>query len=138
MGYMERLAVCPCLGLRKASRAITAMYNEHMSPSGVLITQLPMLGALKVEGSLPLTRLAEVLGMDRTTLSRNVNPMLRQGLVAEGTGQDKRSRILTITDQGAKALELALPLWDEAQDKVRAILGKAGTEVLLDKLKALA
>jgi DNA-binding MarR family transcriptional regulator len=137
MSYLERMANCPCLNLRRASRMLTAMYNEEMEESGVLITQLPLLGALRVEGSLPLTGLAAVLEMDRTTLSRNLNPIVKLGFVAERRGKDGRSRMLEITPAGTEALNKALPLWDRAQAKVRRRLGKEGVEVLLDKLREI-
>ena len=137
MNYAERLASCPCLNLRRASKVLTSLFNEQMKDSGVLITQLPVLGALKVDGALPLTRLAKILDMDRTTLSRNVNPMLKLGLLSQGPGLDRRNRILEITTKGAQALEKALPLWDGAQNKVKELLGEEGLAVLLEKTKEI-
>jgi len=133
----EYAAVCACFNLRRASRAVTALYNERLASSGIRTTQLPILVALDQGGPMPLTRLARLLEMDRTTLTRNWLPLERQGLTAESPGEDRRSRVLTITETGRRALAKALPLWEEAQAQFIQAMGEGDFHVLLSKLEAV-
>jgi DNA-binding MarR family transcriptional regulator len=125
---------CAASNLRKASRAVTALYNASLRPAGLLITQFSILVALSAAGPLPLTRLAKALEMDRTTLTRNAAPLLRQGLTAETHGEDRRNRVLSITEKGRRALERAFPLWKGAQERFTQDLGKERFRNLLSHL----
>ena len=126
---------CVAFNLRKASRAVTALYNASLRMAGVLITQFPILVALSAAGLTPLTRLAKVLYMDRTTLARNAAPLLRQGLTAEAPGEDRRSRVLSITDKGRRTLERAFPIWKGVQERFTQGLGKERFRDLLSQLE---
>ncbi len=129
--------VCVSFNLRRASRAVTALYNERLASSGIRTTQLPILVALDQGGPMPLTRLARLLEMDRTTLTRNWRPLERQGFTAESPGADRRSRLLTITEKGRRTLGRALALWEEAQAQFIRAMGEGDFRVLLAKLAAV-
>jgi DNA-binding MarR family transcriptional regulator len=133
----EYLASCACFNLRAASRRVTSLYNMHLKESGVLITQLPLLGALAQAGPVPLTRLAQALEMDRTTLARNWLPLLRGGLTAEHASDDKRVRVFEITAKGRKALAKALALWESAQREAIGTIGKESYSAFLAQLGRL-
>jgi DNA-binding MarR family transcriptional regulator len=137
LGGREYAAACAVFNLRAASRRITSLYNARLRKSGVLITQLPLLVALDYAGPMPLTRLAEELEMDRTTLSRNWLPLVRSGLTREQSTADKRVRVLAITDKGSEALALALQLWNAAQAEVVASMGDEGYRAFLGQLGKL-
>jgi DNA-binding transcriptional ArsR family regulator len=81
-------AECAVLNLRKASRFITGLYDEYIRPSGLRATQLTLLMALHQAGPVTITALSEILLMDRTTLTRDLKPLERQGLVS----RDRRGR----------------------------------------------
>jgi DNA-binding MarR family transcriptional regulator len=138
MTYLEHIADCACLNLRKAAKTLTAQYNEILAPSGILITQLPILAALEQLGAVPLSQLSSTLEMDRTTLSRNLGPLQREGLVSEIGGPDKRTRVLAISDRGRTALKTAVPLWMGAQQAVKKQMGDQSVSHLLEALKEVS
>ncbi len=76
----EITAMCACFHLRQASRVVTQLYDETLRPTGILGTQLPLLVALRLHGELTVHGLAKALVMDRTTLTRNLKPLQREGL----------------------------------------------------------
>jgi DNA-binding MarR family transcriptional regulator len=127
---------CTASRLRHASRAISRIHDRILAPSGLRGTQFNVLVALSIAGVVPLLRVAEELGVDRTTLTRNLGPLERDGLVASSPGKDQRIRLLRLTEKGTRALQQALPLWQEAQEKVVGGLGKRRWRELLDGLDA--
>ncbi|WP_421657002.1 MarR family winged helix-turn-helix transcriptional regulator [Leptothermofonsia sp. ETS-13] len=125
---------CTCMNVRKASRVITQLYDEALQPSGLLVSQFNLLVALAFAGSMTMTRLAEVLVMDRTTLTRNLKPLERDGLVQIQPGQDQRTRVVNLTQTGRAALATALPLWEKVQASVVERLGQEQWSLLLQSL----
>lgn len=124
---MSELADCPncaCFNLRKAARAVTHLYDEILRPTGIRATQFSLLVAAKALGPVIVTRLAEMGVIDRTTLSRNLKPLEKQGLIKVVSGEDQRTRLITLTDSGQEALAIALPLWKKAQARVVKELGR--------------
>ena len=116
----ETLAVknCTCFNLRKATRTVTQLFDEVMQPAGLRATQFTLLAAISSTGTIAIRQLAHVLVMDRTTLTRNLKPLETARLVKIVPGEDRRTRNLTLTGKGRKALEKALPLWRQAQSRV--------------------
>lgn len=121
---------CTVYRLRMAARRATRLYDRHLAPSGLGIAQFGLLQTLSMRGVSTVTDLAAVLDMDRTTLTRNLTPLVRQGLVGLGAGRDRRSRAVVITEAGKLKLKQALPLWREAQGAVRAAMGANSVERL--------
>ena len=131
----QAAAACTCAKLRMAARAVTQAYDAALAPSGLRATQFTVLVALGHIGRAPLSRLAEALVMDRTTLSRNLRPLERDGLIATGlVDDDRRVREIRLTAKGRKALEKALPLWEKAQKRMREGLGHKRWQGLSDDL----
>lgn len=116
---------CTCFNVRRASRAVTEYYDGVMAPSGVKATQFTMLGAVALMGPASVTRLAEHLALDRTTLTRNLKVLAQQGLVSISAGEDRRERVVRLTDEGQAAIDRATPLWHEAQS---ALVDKFGED----------
>jgi len=111
-----------------------------LQPSGLLITQFKLLGAVAVQDAIALSPLAQHLGLDPTTLARNLQPLAREGLVEVFPGEDRRKRLVRITPRGREALDMALTLWEQAQtwvieqlgeDRWRGMLGDWATLVAL-------
>ncbi len=118
---------CLCIQLRKASRAVTQRYDEALARTGIRSTQFSLLVALAHAPEVPLSRLAEALVMDRTTLTRNLAPLVRDGLVEERAAADGRVRLFALTGKGRKSFERALPAWKVAQSHmVRALAEEVG------------
>lgn len=128
---------CLCLQVRKTARKVTQWYDECLEPSGLRSTQFNLLVAIALAQRVPLTRLAEILTLDRTTLARNLKPLETQGLVEVSPGEDKRVRLVRVTEQGHQLLEQALPYWREAQDQVMARLGQPRWNALRADLRNL-
>lgn len=132
--YTEVAAKCACFNIRKASRAITQLYDEILKPSKLLATQFTLLVGISVASSATITRLAQELVMDRTTLTRNLKPLERQKLIRIEPGQDQRTRIVTLTVKGYEALAQAIPYWEQAQACVVEGLGQPRWRNLLAEL----
>jgi len=126
---------CSCFALRKAARAVTQMYDQALRPSGLRATQLPLLIAAERAGTLGIGELAEQLVMDRTTLTRNLKPLLDRGLLESVAGTDRRRRPIAITAKGRAALAQALPYWREAQARMTGRLGRARWGRLIGDLR---
>lgn len=117
---------CLCFRARRVSRALTRLYDEELRPLGIQATQLTLLNAVSIGGptGAPMGRLADVLAMDPTTLSRNLKPLEREGLLEiVRSSEDRRVRLARLTDQGRRMLSLALPHWERAHRTVVAALG---------------
>ncbi len=115
---------CACFNLRKVTRAVTQLYDDMLRPSELRVTQFSLLVVGKMMGPVSVTRLAEMTVMDRTTLTRNLDLLRKQGLIEVAPGEDRRTRIVTITSRGNAALAKAMPFWKKAQSQVVKALGQ--------------
>jgi DNA-binding MarR family transcriptional regulator len=127
---------CLCFNLRQATRAVTQVYDEVLRPTGLRATQLSLLQILENAGTMSVTRLAQRAVMDRTTLTRNLELLEREGLVRIQAGEDARVREVSLTAQARKRLAAALPYWREAQSQVIGRLGPSRSVRLLSDLTA--
>src|SRR5690348_10692733 len=128
---------CICAGIRRVDRAVTQFYDEALAPSGLRITQFTLLATLSEAGSINMNRLAELMSMDRTTLTRNLEPLTRQGFVRSEEGEDRRVRLIMLTVEGKAVLAQALPLWQQAQARIAQGLGQERFHALLAELAAV-
>jgi DNA-binding MarR family transcriptional regulator len=117
------LETCACHRIRMAARAVTRTYDDALRPAGLRATQASVLAAIAAEGAMSITALAKVIGMDRSTLTRNLTPLEKEGLLAVGTEGWRRSRTLELTAKGRARLQQAMPLWETAQKRLRQQLG---------------
>ena len=127
-------AACTCANLRKATRVVTQVYDAALQPTGLRATQFTLLATLSKRGDLPLTRLAEALVMDRTTLTRNLKPLVDKGFVRIHQDEDQRVRRISLTDAGRNMLDEALPNWRKAQSRLVEDLGRERWSGFLDDL----
>ncbi len=100
--------------LRRTARRVTQLYDEALAPAGIRLTQYSLLATLDRAGSIALTPLAEHLGMDRTTLTRNLAPLVTRKLIKLEAAAG-RTKLAQLTARGAKLLEEAYPYWQSAQ-----------------------
>jgi DNA-binding MarR family transcriptional regulator len=119
------ISLCTCGRLRMAARRVSRIYDRHLAPTGLGIAQLGVLAAVRDNDGASLTAIAAVLEMERTTLTRNLRPLERQGLLRIDSGADQRARSLRVTTSGIEALERAKPLWVQAQKAIQDALGEA-------------
>lgn len=115
---------CVFRRLRRTARALARRYDEALRPLGIKATQFTLLVAIEVGGRNSLSRLADDLGMERTTLLRNLEVLRREGLVALTSGAGPRSRRPVLTGGGRAKLAAALPIWRQLNDEAIAALGK--------------
>ena len=119
----EILENCLCNRTRMASRAVTRLYDEMLRPVGLRATQLAVLVAVGSREAVSITALAKIMGMDRSTLTRNLAPLKREGLIRVGNEGWRRSRTVEITKTGRAQLREASSLWEDAQNALRRKLG---------------
>ncbi|MGI8858372.1 MAG: MarR family winged helix-turn-helix transcriptional regulator [Thermomicrobiales bacterium] len=141
MTNVDELAMarpCMCASVRRVSRALTNLYDDILAPSGLRVMQFSLLAHLVNVDEATLTRLAEVQMIDRTTLTRGLAPLERDGLVTVTAGTDRRTRIVRITDAGRAAIRRAFPYWREAQQQIITGLGGEQFSALLGEMEALS
>lgn len=128
---------CVCTALRKASRAVTRVYDDRLASSGLTTTQFAVLRNLAREGDLPLSRLADLLVMDRTSLYRTLAPIERQGWIATSAGEQGRARQAALTPAGRDKMEAATAAWEACQSEIVGAIGPDQWEALEGQLRAL-
>lgn len=133
---------CLCFRARRVSRALTRMYDEALRPLGIQATQLTVLNVIAVksedgecgdgdERGASMSELAEILAMDGSTLSRNVRPLEKSGLVRIARSPvDRRVRLVSLTPEGRRTVAEALPRWTRAHERVVAALGSEAAAAL--------
>jgi len=121
---------CISLDLRKANRVMSQIYDQYLSACGIKGTQFTILRATNVLGQTTNKQLQEVLVLDQTTLSRNLKPLLRDGFISAKEGDDRRVKVLTLTQDGYKMFEKADKQWQQAQTEVKEKLGEKNTALL--------
>lgn len=129
----EPSPACLCAALRKSTRAVSRLYEEAMDGTGMTIMQFSLLRHLARHGASPLSRLAELLVMDRTTLYRSLTPLIRQEWVTVDEGKG-RSKIAALTPAGKQAMDRATPAWNRAQQGMLERMGHHEWDVLQSAL----
>src|SRR6516164_11627132 len=114
---------CVCHRTRMAARAVTRLYDDALRSVGLRATQLAVLVAAGADDVVSITALAKLMGMDRSTLTRNLVPLEREGLIRLGNEGWRRSRTVEITKKGSGRLREASSLWEHAQETLRGKLG---------------
>jgi len=114
---------CTCFRIRGAARRVTQIYSKHLAPTGLKISQFSLLGFVTADGPVSIGRLSDLLATDRTTLTRNLRPLLQGGLIERAASGDKRRHELLATPAGRALLKRALPLWVAAEQEVRTAMG---------------
>ena len=132
-------ATCTCFAVRRAARHVTQAFDRSLAPTGLRTTQFALLSRLSRSGPRSIQALAQEMGLDRTTLGRNLRPLERDGLVTIGIDpSDRRGRALQITPWGEAKRQEALAYWTDAQARFRETYGAEQTRVLHATLDAVA
>ncbi|MNO72258.1 transcriptional regulator SlyA [compost metagenome] len=131
---------CLCTKLRRAARSVTRVYDDALQDVGLTTAQFSLLRHLARLDQPSISSLAQAMGLDRSTLGRNLRPLQAEGLVLLHDGEDQRNRIVALTAAGQERIRLGEQAWDEAQRKVAGQLGeqrRAQLMALLDDLERL-
>ena len=129
---------CMCGNFRRASRALTQLYETALRPLGLHATQLTILQVLSRAGEVSQGQLGEMLAMDSTSLTRTLAIMRRQDWIAERRGRDRRERRLDLSGAGKAKLRRAQPVWDKVQSRLRRKLGHQTWNDLLQLTQQVA
>jgi DNA-binding MarR family transcriptional regulator len=129
---------CNCFTARKAARQITRLYDAHLQPTGLRLTQFLMLAVLNRMQSAAVNELADRLDVESSAMGKMAGFLERDGLVAiHPSPTDGRSRVVSLTEAGARRFEQATPLWQEAQRKFSEMNGADKVDALRQELQSL-
>jgi DNA-binding MarR family transcriptional regulator len=120
-----------------ATRSVTRLYDRALSGTGLRATGFSILARLENDGPLAISRLATRLALERTTCSRELDPLVNAGLVEVEVGEDRRQRVARLTEAGADALAAARANWRRAQRQVASSYGPEETDELIGRLRVL-
>ena len=123
-GTSDALSACACMNLRKTARLIAQFYDRRLLPGGLRNTQFTLLAMIGHLAPVSITDLASHMGMDRTTLTRNLRLLERDGYIAVQPGQDARVRMISLTGQGQDIMEETRPYWQQAQSEFLEKFGR--------------
>jgi DNA-binding MarR family transcriptional regulator len=124
-------ADCLCLASRRAARQITRVYDRELRPYGLRATQFTILAMLCLRGAMTIGELAEALGAERTTLTRNLALIEAESWVQiQAAEEDARSRVVTVMDKGRAVVASAFPAWRKAQGLITGAIGADGASAL--------
>ena len=129
---------CICNALRQASRAVSRLYDQELRGVGLRTTQYSLLQLLRRSGEVRQRDLGGLTSLDETTLTRNLRPLIDSGWVAIGTGEDRREKLVRLTEAGAAKLRKARPAWERAQERMRSRMPDGAWSGLLAALPDLA
>ncbi len=139
---LEMAQSCACFHLRRASRLVSQAFDQELKPSGLKVTQFTLLSVFVLHEDMAISKVARILGMDRTTLSRNLKLLEKMGLINLEPGEDRREQRVKVTEKGERAFWEAGMLWEKAQKKAMAGIGpekwaevQAGLNLMVRGLK---
>lgn len=122
--------ICVCANLRKKTRVVTQLYDKLLQPTGLKVTQYSMLAHIDLQQAVSISRLGEILQLDQTTITRNINLLKQHGYVElKRDTNDARTKKITLTEKGLEKLHEAAPIWQGIQDR---IIEDIGTEKYAD------
>lgn len=129
---------CICTHLRRAARGVSRHYDEALEGFGINVAQFSLLRHVRRLDQPSISSLAEAMGLDRSTLGRNVKVLEAEGLLALAEGSDLRNRLVVLTEQGKARLQAAEPGWEAAQRALVNNLGEAQRDQLVRLLEQLS
>ena len=120
----ELLTRCACFDLRRATRAVSRMYDDFLRDAGLNITQFALLRLICAKKELSISTLGRYMVMDRTSITRALAPLERDGLIHSRPGTDKRIRVVSVSNKGRRLVEGAEPKWRQAQEALIETIGE--------------
>ncbi|HEY1350499.1 MAG TPA: MarR family winged helix-turn-helix transcriptional regulator [Ktedonobacteraceae bacterium] len=133
----RELKRCAYTNIRRVDRLVARFYDRMLAPAGVSAAQFALLATLVAAAPVTVNRLAKILVMDRTTLTRNLSLLNRRQFIRYQEGTDRRMRMIFLTREGQEAFDATLPLWRQGQGKIERDFGNERFESLLAELAAI-
>lgn len=138
MKNIDYTQICVCANLRKKTRVVTQLYDKLLQPTGLKVTQYSMLANIDYQQTVSISRLGEILLLDQTTITRNINLLKQNGYVdLNRDPQDARTRVITLTDKGIEKLNEATPKWEDIQERIINDIGLEKYEEFYETLKTM-
>lgn len=138
MASTQRLDSCNCFASRKAARLITKMYEDHLAPVGLTSSQFALLAHLDEAGAASIKDLVEVLAMERTSIVRALQPLVRDGLLVQAPDpEDARRNVVSLSAAGRLQLRRAIPLWQAAQGEFERKFGAGLANQMRESIRSL-
>lgn len=137
LNFMPVETACVCTTLRMATRSVTRLYDRALLKAGLRATGFAILSVLAAEGPLPVSELAGRLAMDRTTCTRELAPLIGEGLIEIAPGSDRRQRLVRLTSSGERKRSRAHQEWERVQHSIAQEFGAPGIRELLTELRRL-
>ncbi len=129
---------CACGNIRKTARTITQFYDRYIQSTGLSSPQCSLLYTISLHGNISVCELGTILLMDQTTVTRNIEILRKQGYITIEKGEtDARKKSIFITQSGEEKLDVALPLWEEAQLQIERELSGGEYQSFLNMLKKI-
>ncbi|QXH52789.1 MarR family winged helix-turn-helix transcriptional regulator [Pseudomonas fakonensis] len=129
---------CICTHLRRAARGVSRHYDEALAGFGINVAQFSLLRSVQRLDKPSITTLAEAMGLERSTLGRNLRVLEAEGLVQLADGDDQRNRLVLLSEEGRARLQAAQPAWEHAQAQLVTQLGDGQRDTLVRLLEQLA
>jgi DNA-binding MarR family transcriptional regulator len=133
-----RVLPCACANLRRASRAVSQVFDEQVRGAGLNISQFTLLQVLFQVGKLTQGGLGQILALDSTTLTRTLGTLERKGWIRRRPGKDRREKQIVLTSAGRSRFQRAVPAWNRAQELLRARVGRRRWNGLMAELSRIA
>lgn len=128
---------CYCLMLRRAASSVTDMYDKALAEYGITLNQFSIIINLNNMSMATTTELAQQIGLERSTLVRNLKAIMAMGYIENVSGENERNNHLKVTSSGRHLLKLTIPVWQSVQDKISESLGSENAALLMDMLYKL-
>lgn len=119
---------CLATRVRLLNRTITGIYDDALRPLGMTLGQMTLLAVIARMGPIAPGRVASVLNMEKSTVSRNIDRMHGHGWVTVSPGETDRTQCVSLSAKGRRLFAKSLPLWETAQAQAESFLGKAGAK----------
>ena len=137
MSIKQKTEKCYFISFRRAAKAVTAYYDRMLRGAGITVNQYSLLSNLYRSAPCSVSALAKTMKLDRTTLVRNIKPLVETGLLRDLAEEGGRDRQLTVSAQGLTSLEKAQKLWKKAQTGLKKYIGKNDFETLMAVIAGL-
>ena len=137
MKEKKLISPCHCINTRRAASAVTAYYDQMLAPCNLSVGQFSLLWNLDTIGESSVTKLADNVGLERSTVVRNLKPLIEGGYIKDSAQDNSRARKLVVTAKGKAVVAKGVPLWKQAQKKIYNTLGTENTEIFRNIMATL-
>lgn len=133
----KEASICHCTNMRRASRSLSHLYDVFLKPSGLNVAQYALLNHLKRHSPIKMNDFSHVMRLERTTLLRNLKPLIAQGFITIDLPEHEKAKIIQLSPKGYDILTTALPYWEQAQKSIAEQITEEELQTFLHVLHKL-